>query len=435
MTDLGSIPDEPLQRLPTDLASLTIDEEKFSQLEIIVEAAQSDGSIYAIEQGFYQIAPEFLADPEMWGTVFAPGTLAAIVLLVRTRMAFDQWRRNKVEDRTVDSKDQKTIQEIIHTVNSEGAKAIPYIKEHWREDLEASPISLVCDALLKHLEGKPDEGNISFVKFEKLYPNKSAETKALVNFRFGKSLSAVGKFNEAGSYFLNAVNSDRLSNLIRAQAARELCNGLTQHAWEKPRNAKGWNELIKMTEHLGGLIADSRADLQPQSDELEFLAASCEEYSILAKAGGDPSPTELEEISRNLESQLHLKETTAQNRHTQLAACYLRAGDPLHACSIASQFENDKDRGDLELALNQVVKALAYEKLYDSDKAKEAIEKADRHLSNTRTSRFRRVVRFIHSNLDPDTSTISKFGSYLWEFYGPARNVKAFVPELPHLRI
>lgn len=354
-------------------------------------------------------------------------TLAAYITWKSYILLKDSSRRQN----EIPEEDQKSIREIIEKF-PEKKGAISRLQKLAYEHGGMKPIGLISAALASHLSGHPEKANEKFEIFLKSFPIFDPNTEALVSFRYAKSLSAAGEFNEAVKRY-NAALDKNLPSRLAATVARECSNVLVQTAWEHPRRAKGWKDLANMTARLGGSISELERLPSSGTGTLnpKFLRAAHDEFEILSDRNGKLDAVDLENLKRAIKTQARFSKRTGRNRYTQLAAAYLRFGEPDKALQAASRYENDAWRGSLELAANYIVQAQALANMGQTTKAMAKIDLASANLSAVSAVRFRRAVRFLRAKYDPNEPWLSGVTAYLW----PKGYVRTFIPNVPSLTL
>ncbi len=421
--------------LPTDLTVVARDPDKIAALPFIADAVRYKGSFDYYPEGLFQWAWTFPDEYlEIIKSTFQPPSAA---LIAGTLAAYIGWRTYKLQKASfrrqneIPEDDQKSIRKIIEKI-PETKGAISRLQELMFEHGEVTPIGLVSAALASHLNGRPEQANEKFELFFKSFPIFDPITEALVSVRYAKSLSAAGEFDKAVNRY-NAALDKNLPSRLAATVARECSNVLGQIAWEHPRRAKGWKDLADMTARLGGSILEAERLPSTGTGTLnpEFLKAAHNEFEILSDRHGKLDAVDLENLKRAIRRQARFSKRTGRNRYTQLAAAYLRFGEPDKALRAASLYENDAWRGPLELAANHIVQAQALANIGQTPEAVAKIDMASTKLSAASTLRLRRAVRFLRAKYDPNEPWLSRVTAYLW----PRGYARTFVIAMPSLTL
>lgn len=421
--------------LPTDLTVVARDPEKIAALPFIADAVRYKGSFDYYPEGLFQWAWTFPDEYlEIINSAFLLPSAALIVGVIGAHITWKMYIQNKVilrRQNEISDDDKKSIRNIIEKI-PETKEAISRLQKLVIRHGEVTAVGLISAALLSHLSGRPEEANEKFELFIRSFPIFDPIIEALVSVRYAKSLSAAGEFGEAVNRY-NAALDKNLPSLHAATVARECSNVLGQIAWEHPRRAKGWKDLADMTARLGGSILEAERLPSTGTGTLnpEFLKAAHNEFEILSDRHGKLDAVDLENLKRAIKRQARFSKRTGRNRYTQLAAAYLRFGEPAKALRAASLYENDAWRGPLELAANHIVQAQALANIGQTPEAVAKIDMASTKLSETSTQRLRRAVRFLRAKYDPNEPFLSRVTAYLWS----RGYVRTFVPTMPSLTL
>ena len=357
------------------------------------------------------------------------GIAAAVGLYIQ----FLRIRKERRDQRTLDENAEREIQkQLMDLYQMKQQEAVIHFSSLSKSMDQKPPLRLLWASIERHLASFPTEANILFKKFEKNFLIHDASVFALVQHRYGKSLAAEGRFKAAMAKFGHTMTCSDIPPLIRAQAARECCNVVTQVAWDKPTDQARWDTVKKTVAYLTDTLGELR-NYKPRNNErnnIRFLHASADEFQVLADARGRLTSEALSDVRNSIDRQIKFSPITGRNRNTQLAAGYLRTGELETAIRLAVRFTNEMN-DPLERGLTQLVKGQGLLLKGKKTEAGKCIAAACGDFDKTSTLRFRRVLSIFRVNLDPGKHNLKQKILYLWPFRGPPRHVGAFVPHIP----